>query len=58
MKKFYVEYKAQGGKTERSEYYDTYGEAFNRYLDIMESGRDSDWAESIYKNTKIMTRYC
>jgi len=57
MKKYYVERK-NDGNWERGEIFYDYKDAYNEYLDILEAYRDSEFAEYVYKNTKIVTVYC
>ena len=57
MTRYYVEYRSIGGKLERTSYYDKFDDAYDKYLEILEKARNTDWAKDAYKTTKIITNY-
>ena len=58
MKKYYVEYVEQGGRTNRTEYFREFEKAYEKYIEILETAHDTCWAREVYKKTKIVTVYC
>ena len=57
MKEYFVEYRGQGGKCERTKRYEDFNEAFAKYLELLKVALDTDWAKEVYETTKIITLY-
>lgn len=58
MKKYYVDYVEKGGRRNRTMYFTNFQKAFDTYLFLLESARDTSWAEDAYRRTKIVTVQC
>jgi len=55
--RYYISYMIDGQKRQRTELFDTFEEAFCKYLDLLEQERHSKWAWTAYHETKIV-EYC
>ena len=52
MKKYYVEYVEQGGRTNRTEYFREFEKAYEKYIEILETAHDTCWAKEVYKRRR------
>jgi len=57
MKHYYVEFESSKGKYRRTELYNKFEDAYNKYIEILEMYKNTNWCEVVYKTTRIITRY-
>jgi hypothetical protein len=56
MKGYYVEYRAPDGSYKHTELYTHFYEAYEKYCELIESVRGSDWEKEMYRTARIIQK--